>query len=70
MSQHVKVESSNIESVAYGDGVLEVKFKSGSTHRYDGVPPDAHAALMAAPSKGAHFAKHIRPKFKSTKVSP
>jgi hypothetical protein len=68
---HEAVESSNIESVGYDDGarLLEVKFKSGSVHRYHDVPTKTHAALMAASSKGQFFAKHIRSKFKNTKVS-
>jgi len=69
--KHVAVESSNLASVAHdGDALLEVKFKNGAVYRYEDVPTHVHEALMAADSKGAHFHKHIRSRFKSTMVSP
>ena len=66
--KHEAVASSNIESSAHEGDVLEVCFKSGAVHRYHGVSRSDHATLMSAKSKGSHFAKHIRPRFKSTKV--
>lgn len=64
------VSSGAIEAIGYDPAAqsLTVKFKSGGTHRYDGVTPDKHAALMAAPSKGAHFHAHIRGGHVATKV--
>ena len=67
----VEVESSNIKAVGYSaeKQFLDVSFKSGSTHRYYGVDVDIHNSLLVARSKGSFFAKHIRGKFESQKLS-
>lgn len=64
------VKSSNLHSVGYDPRSrdLTVRFKSGATHRYHDVPPEKHAALMAADSVGSHFHAHIRSAHRSTKV--
>lgn len=46
------VESSNIVSIGYEDGLMVVRFKSGEEFQYPGVTAQQHADLMAAPSKG------------------
>ncbi len=48
----VPVESSNIAAIGYDAGTLRVRFKDGAEYEYEGVTEAAHAALMAAPSKG------------------
>jgi len=65
MADHVAVKSSNVESVSFHDGVMEVKFKGGGHYTFHGVTEQQHRAFMAAESKGTHFAKHIRGKFKT-----
>lgn len=67
MGEHKPVSSSNVESVSFRDGVLEVKFKGGGLYSFHGVTEEQHRAFMAAESKGTHFAKHIRGKFKTEK---
>jgi KTSC domain len=72
------VKSSNIHAIGYDEGArrLSVQFKRGAeggdTYHYHDVPPDAHAALMAAQpptdSHGKHFAANIKGKFKHTKA--
>lgn len=66
----VLVKSSNISHVGYDADTrdLTVKFKTGATHRYADVPPEKHAALMAADSIGSHFHQNIRNAHKSRKV--
>ncbi len=72
---HTALSSSNLAICGYeppkGDrmGVLEVTFTSGATHRYHGVSPEQHQALLGAGSHGKHFHQHIRGKFPSEKVS-
>ena len=63
------VVSSNIVSVGYADGTLEVEFLNGAIYVYRGVPPDLHAGLMAADSLGAYFSKYVRPWFVGVKVT-
>jgi len=54
-----KVQSSNVGAVGYEDGVLLVRFNSGTLYRYSGVPADVFSRLLAAPSKGAFVATQI-----------
>lgn len=58
--ERIPVSSSNLASVGYQDGILEVAFKSGSVYQYTGVPDSVYEALMSAPSHGKFFAAFIR----------
>ncbi len=66
----VDVKSSNVEAVAYEPGTMLVRFTGGAVYRYIGVTVREHAALMAAPSKGAHLAQHIKGKFPTDRLAP
>lgn len=59
------VKSSNLEAIGYDEAtrVLSIKFKSGGTFKYAGVPPSVHEEFMKADSHGKFFHKHIRNKF-------
>jgi hypothetical protein len=61
--------SSNIEAIGYDapTRTLGIRFRSGGEYHYHDVPDAAHEALLAAPSAGAHFYKHINGKFRYTK---
>lgn len=64
------VESSSLHSVGYDSAAneLHVRFKAdGPLYVYEQVPPEAHAALMAADSKGKHFAAKIKGAYKHRK---
>lgn len=52
--RRVPVESSCVLSVGYSVELreLEVEFSHLGIYAYDGVPPEVHAALLAAESKG------------------
>ncbi len=65
----VRVSSSNLEEVAYVDGIgsLWVRFqrKPGSkstntVYRYEHVPRSMYDGLLNASSHGTYFHKHIR----------
>jgi hypothetical protein len=74
------VESSQIHSVGYDQATqtLAVRFhgkkkpdgsrEDGQLYHYDGVPPEKHGELMAAKSKGSHFAVHIKGLHKYTRI--
>jgi hypothetical protein len=61
--EFVKVESSNIETVAYVADcqLMRVRYKDGTQYDHLNVSAQAHAALMAAPSKGKHLREHFPP---------
>lgn len=58
----VPVHSTDIALVGYDPATqtLEVEFKNGAVYRYTEVPPEEHAGLMAAESKGRYHSIHIR----------
>lgn len=61
------VESSNVTHVGYENGTLSVRFKSGGEWAYHDVPPEVHAAMMAADSVGSYFHHNVKSKFKGVK---
>ncbi|HEY9945529.1 TPA: KTSC domain-containing protein [Neisseria meningitidis] len=58
---HHPVLSSNLSSVAYENGILEIRFKNGSLYRYKGVPQTVYDELLHAPSKGRYLHSQIKP---------
>lgn len=66
----IPVDSSNIEAVGYDpeSQVMHVKFRSGDTYQYSGVPADEHQALMSAPSIGGHFHRRIKGRYGFSKA--
>ena len=53
---HVKVKSSNIESIAHdGAETMHVTFKGGATYEYKGVTVEGHTKLMNAASPNGHL---------------
>lgn len=66
--QLTPVKSSNIAKLGWNDGVLHVEFSNGGRFSYSGIDSAAYNELLNAKSIGAHFAKHIRPKHKGTKL--
>ena len=59
------VRSSVIAGIGYtaSDKTLEVQFHNGRVYQYKGVPPEQHAALMAAESIGRYFNENIRDRY-------
>jgi hypothetical protein len=67
--KHTAVQSSQIHSIAFEDGVLEITFKSkggvGSTYQYRGDTAKQHAdALMKAHTEGgsvgSYFIRNVK----------
>ena len=65
-----RVKSSTIEVIEYESTqqILDVKFKSGSTYRYKGVPEALYEALFESDFLGSFFAKNIKNKFVTFKL--
>lgn len=61
------VQSSNVVSIGYEGGVLEVEFKSG-VYRYFGVAPEVYQTLLIAPSVGKAI-NAIKDNYKFEKVA-
>ena len=73
--EYVKVESSQIEAIGFGDGfygpeTLGIQFpptrkqaaagQTGSEYHYANIAPRMHQALMAAPSIGSYRSESTR----------
>lgn len=56
------VSSSNIRSVGFEGGEMEIEFSNGRVYRYTGPKVEAHyKGLMAADSIGKYFGVQVRP---------
>jgi len=66
--ERLPVKSSNIKTIGYKEGILEVEFTSGSVYQYNEVPQEIYVNILEAESKGKYFAKVVRPKFKAVKI--
>ena len=62
------VVSSNVESVGFKDGKLQVQFKGGGLYSYNNVKPAVFEAFIKAPSPGKYFAANVKGKYTVTKL--
>ena len=72
MEMDVKpVKSRDLALIGYdaATAILEVVFRAGGVYRYQGVPESIYHGLMAAPSHGTFFQKHIKVQYPFMKVS-
>lgn len=59
--QRQPVTSSNIRSIGFENGAMEIEFTNGKVYRYTGPKVQEHYnGIMSAPSKGQYFGKHVR----------
>lgn len=61
----VRVVSEAVDRIEYDESTrtLFVRFTSGEWYAYFGVPPEEHAAFVAAESHGRFFQDRIRPRY-------
>ena len=72
MAMDVKpVRSRDLALIGYdhATSTLEVVFRAGGVYRYREVPESVYHGLMAAPSHGTYFQKHIKVQYAFLKVS-
>ncbi len=70
MSQMTKVTSSNISEIGYNKDkkILVIRFSSNKLYAYNDVPPNVHADLISAGSKGTYFGSNIKNKYITTSI--
>lgn len=66
--QRNPVPSSDVKSVGYADGTLEVEFQTGAVYRYLKVPQEVYDSLCRAPSVGRFLAAYVKPVYRWEKV--
>ena len=64
----IPVSSSNLSSVGYENGTLQIQFHSGGLYRYINVPYSVYQGLMAAFSKGRYFRANIRRRYGERRI--
>lgn len=62
------VNSSNVSSVGWEEGVLEVEFRGGKLYRYEDVPESEYRALLGADSPGKYLLTHIDGVYQHTRI--
>jgi hypothetical protein len=64
------VPSETIASVGYSgpERLMEVEFVGGEVYRYRGVPRREHDRMLAAPSIGAYFNRHVRDRYPTERL--
>jgi len=63
------VDSSNIASIGWKDGNLEVEFLNGSLYMYLDVPESVFEEFIESYSKGQFLARNIKGQYEYRKIS-
>lgn len=66
--ERTNVTSSNISSIGYEDGVLEIEFRNGAIYQYYDVQEHIFDELMQADSHGKYLAQNIKGYFRYSRV--
>jgi hypothetical protein len=64
----ISVTSSNLKSVGYTDGTLEIEFFGGRIYQYADVPQGIYEELMRANSHGKYFHRRIRNSYRYQRI--
>jgi hypothetical protein len=65
----IPVVSSNIYSVGFSKGILEIEFRSGGVYRYFDVPKHVYDELMDAESLGSFFHYNIKGNYEYERIA-
>jgi len=63
------VSSSDLKSVGYENGTLEIEFRNGGVYQYYNVPENTYLALITASSVGKYFHAYIKDRYRWQKIS-
>ncbi len=66
--QPTYVSSSNIDTINYSLNTIYIRFKNGSSYKYNKVPYHVYSKLVSAESVGQEFHRSIRGKFEYEKL--
>ena len=65
---HQRVSSSDLYSVGYENGTLEIAFNSGGVYQYYNVPYSTYQGLMCADSHGKYFHAYINNYYRYSRI--
>lgn len=63
------VISTNVRSVGYDNGILEVQFLNGSVYQYFNVPIDIYRRLVSYPHPGTFLAHAVKGRYGYRRIS-
>jgi len=63
------VISSNVDSVGYDNGKMQVRFHNGYTYAYSNVPESVYQAFVSSPSVGGYHHQHISRRYGETRIA-
>ena len=58
------VTSSNINSIGFDNGTMQVEFSGGAVYDHFDVPQDEYQKFMTSESKGSHYHHAIKGKYR------
>jgi hypothetical protein len=62
------IHSTNIKSVGYENGTLEIEFKTHSIYQYFNVPENIYLGLLNASSKGTFLNTYIKDRYRFRQI--
>lgn len=66
--ERIKVKSSNVSSIGFQHGILEIEFKNKPVYHYKNVPESIFLRMLRTNSKGKFLKLHVENKFKHQKI--
>ena len=57
----VYVQSTDIRSIGYENGTLEIEFLNGGVYQYPNVPRMHYENMLHYPHPGTYFHKNVKP---------
>lgn len=57
----VYVQSTDIRSIGYENGILEIEFLKGGVYQYPNVPREAYLYMISHAHPGTYFHRYIKP---------
>ncbi len=66
--ERTPVISTNIVSVGWESGTLEVEFESGRVYQYFGVPELVYRDLMMSGSAGEYFGQFVKNRYRYDRI--
>jgi len=64
----IPLRSSHLASASHSGTTLTIRFKTGHTYQYFGVPATTFNGLIRTQSPGSFFAKQVKPFYKFKKL--
>ena len=62
------VSSSNVDSVGYDNGKMQVRFLNGYTYAYTNVPENLYLDFISSASVGRYHHLHISGRYGETRI--